>query len=403
MPIKILQSISTLLSIFIICSCQTMKTRNWTSDDLIISDQSTVASLAFPKSISFAQAAEDIDFLVFALSKGYGGREYAPEKSFSNAIQALRKISNVASLMEFHDQIDEALFLIPDNHLMAYYKGNVSKKRRDQDEAAHVGANNIRNPEKVWETRVDRVGKKKVLYISIVRFPNDQSEIWKGFISSVYSKMKTSDSIIIDLRGNSGGDDAKGIELAQVLFGHPIEHPIKRQYRSQTPETLALAINGLKVEIMNMNYEAQKVPDYVINKLVRSKESYSLSLKGQLPTEFIRTDKGTGSRSDPITGYKKPIYILMDRSCGSSCEFTIAAFEWHNHVKRVGENTSGTFHFSNAGMAILPNSKIKVKIPTQYSEYYDRRFIERIGFEPDIKVSPGDDAYVITKKIIAAY
>lgn len=390
------------MAVSILGSCQTMKTRAWTSSDLIISDQSSFESLAFPQIVSSDQAAEDIDFLIFALSKGYGGRRYVPGDSFSKAIESLKGISNVSTVKDFHDQIDEALFLIPDNHLSAYYKGNVSKKRHDQEAHGQVGTNNISNSEKIWETRIDRVGKKKVLYISIARFPDSESETWKGFIPSVLSQMKGADSIVIDLRGNSGGDDTKGMELAEVLFGHPFEHPIKNQYRSQAPETLALAINRGSVEIINAKQFGEKTPGYIVNDLKELKDSYSKASKGQLPPEFIRTNKGLGKRSDPVTGYKKPIYILMDRSCGSSCEFSIAAFEWHHHVKRVGENTSGTFHFSNSGTAVLPNSKIKVAIPTQYSEFYDRRFIERVGLTPDIRVSPGNDAYEETKDIINA-
>ncbi|WP_413613385.1 S41 family peptidase [Bdellovibrio sp. HCB-110] len=401
MRTKILQTQFALMVVFILCSCQSMKPKKWTSEDLIISDQT---SLVFPEKLSPEQAVEDIDFLIFALSKGYGGREYLPGDSFSKVIATLKQISKPSTVAEFHNQIDESLFLIPDNHLMAYYKGNVSKKRRDQFQldVGRVGANNIGNLEKVWAARIDRLGKKKILYISITSFPESQNEVWKGFINSVSTKIRNTDAVVLDLRGNSGGDDAKGMELAQLLFGHPFEHPIKRQYRSQTPETLALAINKIKIEINNKKYLGDKIPEHVVEELGDSKERYSMALKGQLPTEFIRTDKGIGKRSDPITGYNKPIYILMDRACVSSCEFTIAAFEWHNHVKTVGENTSGTFHFSNVGMAVLPNSKIKIRIPTQYSEYYDHRFIERIGFTPNVKVSPGDDAYEVAKKILSA-
>ena len=39
-------------------------------------------------------------------------------------------------------------------------------------------------------------------------------------------------------------------------------------------------------------------------------------------------------------------------------------------------------------------------VPSQYSEYYDHRFIERVGFTPDIQVSPDNDAYDVIKKIV---
>ncbi len=391
-----------LLTSFLLLSCQTNLSRKWNSNDLMISDEATVQSIAFPKSISADQASEDIDFLIYVLKSGYGGRSYAPNDSFAKAIDSLKTIPSSLSMSDFHQKIDESLFVIPDNHMRCYYLGKVSKKRQDYEDKSegNVGQNNIKDTSKIWETRTDKVGKKKILYISIVRFPSSESKIWSGFLTSVSSKMKSSDSIVIDLRGNSGGDDKKGMELAELLFGHPIEHPIKRQYRSQTPETIALITNRFALDIINIKYDNQKVPDYLVKDLNESKERYARALKKEIPIEFIRTDKGRGNKFTPVTGYKKPIYLLMDKSCGSSCEFTIAAFEWNKYAKRVGENTNGTFHFSNAGIAILPNSKFKVIIPSQYSEYFDQRFIERIGLSPDIRVNAGEDAYMQIKQVI---
>lgn len=404
MHAKSFQTVLVMVGLFIFCGCQT--TRTWTAGDLLISDQTSFESLSFPKTISPEQAAEDIDFLIYVLSNAYGGRQYVPANSFAKAITALKEIKNPSTIAEFHNQIDEALFLIPDNHMRAFYKGKVGRKRRDYEEETskgHVGVKNFNNAEKIWEARTERVGKKKVLYISFVRFPSSENPVWNGFISSVSAQLKKTDSVVIDLRDTLGGDDAKGMELAEVLFGHPFQHGIKRQYRSQTPETVALLTNNYTIPIINMKYGGEKIPDDLFKGRDDSKERYSRALKGEIPDEFIRTDKDRGSRLDSITGYKKPIYILMDRVCSSACEYTIAAFQWNSYVKRVGENTNGTFHFSNAGVAVLPNSKFKIYIPTQYTEYYDQRFIERIGFAPDIKVPPGKDAYEVVKKLIKGY
>ncbi len=386
----------SLSAILFLLSCQ-IKPKIWTPQDLVISDQT---DLNFARDLSAKQMAEDIDYLIFSLTRGYGGHDFAPNDSFSQSISALKNISKSANMAEFHNQIDDSLFIIPDNHLAAYFLGNVGKKRRiqKQQSVGRVGPNNIRDPRKIWETRIDSIGQKRILYISITKFPDSEDGIWTGFISSVSFLKKNADAIVLDLRGNTGGDDSMGMELATELYGRAFEHPIKNQFRNQSPEALALSVTDIQVQIINMNKMKEQIPPYLRKKLEEFNEKYNLSLRGQLPLNYIRTGKGGGSRFDRITGFKKPIYILMDRECGSSCEFTIAAFEWNKYVKRVGENTNGTFHFSNAGMAILPHSKIKVVIPTQYSEYYDRRFIERIGIHPDIKVEGGEDAYEVVKK-----
>ena len=262
-----------------------------------------------------------------------------------------------------------------------------------------VGKNNISTPSKIWEIRIDRIGNKNVLYISIVRFPDYENNIWNGFIPSVVKKTVFTEAIILDLRGNSGGDDAIAMDLAGALYGHSFEHPIKRQYRSQTAETLALQANRVKIEIINLKHDSLEVPKHLYNNYNKTIDTYNSAIKNDIPQEFIRQDKGYKTPKTS-TGFKKPIYILMDNKCGSSCEFAITAFEWNKKVKKIGENTSGTFHFSNAGTAVLPNSKIKIIIPSQYSELYNQHFIERIGLTPDIRVPLGEDAYSFTRKIL---
>ena len=278
--------------------------------------------------------------------------------------------------------------------------GRNSKKRISMYRIGNVGSNNISNPKKIWEVRNDQIGKKNVLYISIKRFPYPESDLWDGFIKSISTQLKKSDSLVLDLRGNQGGHDSKAMEMVELLYGHPFEHPITSQYRSQTPETLALAINYYKVEIINATSSNRKIPDYTFNYLNEATEFYESSISGKVEPEFIRRNKGGGKRSDPVTGYTKPIYILIDADCASSGEFLAASFQWHKYAKTFGENTSGTVHYSNYGIAVLPNSKFKVMIPAQYSEFFDKRFIERTGLTPDVKVAAGEDAYEAVKKII---
>ena len=386
------------MCVLFISSCQTVKPKRWTSQDIIISDK---VSLAFPKSVTSNQVEEDIDFLIFLLSEAYSGKNYLPGNYFSEAIKALNQISGDTELEQFHEKIDEALFLIPDNHLLSYYKGHDGKKRISMEKIGNVGKNNIKDPNQVWEIRNEKISNKNVLYISLTRFPNPDSDLWNGFLESVSNHLKTADSIVLDMRGNGGGYDKMGMELTALLFGHPYEHPIKRQVRFQSSESLALELNRSKISMINLSANNEKIPNYMLDELDRAEKNYNRALNGQIADMQILTGKGGGSRTEPVTGFKKPIYILVDAECGSSCEFVVAGFQWHNFAKTVGENTNGTFHFSNTGLAILPNSKIRVNIPSQYSEYFDERFIERVGFTPDIKLSAGEDAYEVVKTLIS--
>lgn len=396
--------IGFLTCLLCLSSCQSPQIKQFDSSELLLSNESSIDSLKFPQAITADQASRDINFLIYVLSNAYSGKKHISQETINAAVKAINAITlSQTEVADFHDKIDTALFMIPDNHLQAYFKGQVSKirQRYEANSQGKVGKNKIFNPQDVWEVQLEKIGNKKILYISLIKFPSYEDKIWQNFISSVSLNMQNSDSIIIDLRGNTGGDDTIGLELAGILYGHPFQHPIKRQYRTQTPEALALWANRFNIEMINRKADHQEIPSYLVNDFNESKNKYENAIEGKIPSEIIRTNKGLDKGSfDFGPGYKKPIYVLMDRVCGSSCEFTIAALEKHTKLKKIGENSSGTFHFSNAGIAVLPHSKIKIMIPSQYNEYYDNRFIERIGFTPDIKVPEGKDAYFFLQKLI---
>ena len=89
---------------------------------------------------------------------------------------------------------------------------------------------------------------------------------------------------------------------------------------------------------------------------------------------------------------QKPIYILIDSVCGSSCESTVDFFEYNPLVKTVGENTAGYIHFGNNGNVFLKNSGVNLQMAVSYNSYLDGRFIEKKGIVPKIAVPKGSNA-----------
>ena len=91
-----------------------------------------------------------------------------------------------------------------------------------------------------------------------------------------------------------------------------------------------------------------------------------------------------------------PVYVLIDRNCGSSCELTLEALEKLSYVQTIGENTTGVVQYGNVGALFLPSSHIVIRIPTQGSKYDDQRQVEKIGYTPKWKVPLGTDALEYT-------
>jgi hypothetical protein len=88
----------------------------------------------------------------------------------------------------------------------------------------------------------------------------------------------------------------------------------------------------------------------------------------------------------------RPIFILIDRQCAGACEATLGYFEGYIPLKTYGQNTAGRLHFTNQGQAFLPNSHIGVQLATEFTQFKDGRFVEKLGYPPVIHVPAGTDA-----------
>lgn len=398
-----LTTLSIFFWVFFFVSCSHLRSNPYepsgkkvllTASDLLVPDNQ---SLDVPTALTSEQIQADVATLVYALNAGYGGRSYVASAIFESAIHQLQAISEPMNPAKFRDKIDDILWQIPDNHLNARLNGEHALARKAALAPVFVGMNAISDKRKAWEVRVDSVGKKRVLYISITSFPSHEDAVWNGFIAAAQKILQDSDAMVLDLRGNGGGDDTYGYKLAELFYGGPFNHPIRRGYISQTPETIALASNVYRLQALRLKKKGELVPEYFDRLYRKQIEKLHLASSGQSPVSTVIEEPFGKYKFDSKKGYSKPTFILIDHGCGSSCESTTDAFETNPWVKKVGVNTLGMIHFGDVGALLLPNSKIQVQISTKYNEYYDKRFIEKVGITPDVVVPVGEDAYQFVK------
>src|SRR5690606_28631489 len=84
------------------------------------------------------------------------------------------------------------------------------------------------------------------LLISVTSFPSHTNPVWEGFLKRVSDLIPKSDLVILDLRGNGGGDDTIGKKLSDLLAGTNLETPYKPQWTSQTPESFQILVNSIE-------------------------------------------------------------------------------------------------------------------------------------------------------------
>lgn len=384
-----------LVSLILLTGCSTIRSekKELNPQDLILRDNVDLKDRAV---LEINEIKEDVRLLVYALENAYGGRKYVDQAKYNHAIAELEKIKhNVGtklSSVELRDLIDNILLKIPDGHLhIRSQQSGFSKAREDLERKPQVGRNIYLNKKIPWRLNYVFLKTKKIPVISITKFLDHKDEKWGGFKESVESIMNYSE-IIIDFRGNGGGDDTMGHWLASRLLGDKRASPLESTILSNTSSTAAIALNTVKLKILGLKIRNEKVPQYLNDKLSEKEKRYYTLLQNKENNEknVSETDLSIKNLGIPFKG---KVYLLFDAECASSCESTIDDFENVKNVTTVGENTAGDIHFGNMGMIVLPHSQLITQMATDYWKYKNGRFLELIGHTPDIKVEKCGDAF----------
>jgi len=338
-----------------------------------------------PEKLDLESIEKDISYLTYALRNAYSGYFYKNKLSIDKGINSLQtsllsiKTINPSSLCEL---MASSFRNVRDMHL-TFKLG--AHRCFEVDELGRVGDRKYSSDNKVYTVKVERHKKYKVLVIAISHFDSPSSIVWDGMLESINKNVNNVDVVVLDVRGNGGGDDAMGYQLAKALTGESnIVTPYGNLYKVVTMAGLQSRWNLFS----HLSYNAHSSEEERFFKSYIEKDK-ELFINSKNKTEIL--DKNI----KPIRFSKaiRPTFILQDKGCGSSCESSIDFFEYIKGVLKVGENTAGYVHFGNLGFVLLPESTIQVNIPSTFNSYRDGRFIEGIGIKPDIKVEKGDDAY----------
>ena len=257
---------------------------------------------------------------------------------------------------DFFDSIKSVIGSIPDNHISMSFNG-VRATTTKRKEYKNVGSNISQDADisfKMLKKDIAIIGFKKMLRT------DEFKDTIASFISEILPKSK---ALIIDLRGNSGGNSTYSYKFANYLCGTKIDS-YRKLYVRATPE-------------------AQKI----------QQQSSPNAFWAGLPEseDFIFFREGKNYSIDKNKAYMKPIYILTDRITGSSAEMFLLRMIHHPCVKVIGDNSAGMETFGNMGSAFLKNSQIKVAIGMNYRILFEDNF-ELNGYKPDIQCEDGTDA-----------
>lgn len=235
-----------------------------------------------------------------------------------------------------------------------------------------------------WE-RPNKYDCKKiqdnVVYMRLADFEDDIA------IVEMYKKndalLRTCEYLIIDVRGNGGGNDSAFLPLLEFCLPE-----------GKSADTLKDGIYDVGMEInysirncderiaMFEAYLKQDIPTDMRNMLVgmlaQLKENYG---KGFVICEEMEIE----SLSYVGTALPKKVFIITDEDCGSSGDSFVDIMRKSEKVTVVGRKTMGILDFSNCISADF--GEYKLIYPTSRSRYLDNSIQMRgDGIPVDIKI-----------------
>ena len=311
------------------------------------------------KKLTAKEVKQDVSIFARLLIRAYVGWPVLNVFIKRTVLKQLIDIYNNAheiTAQDFFDSIKSVIGSIPDNHISMSFNGvkAITTKRKKYK---NVGANISQKADisfKILKNNIAIIGFKRMV----------RTDEFKDAIESfIKETLKKSTALIIDLRGNSGGNSTYSDKFANYLCGTKIDS-FRKLYVRATPE-------------------AQKI----------QQQSSPNAFWAGLPEseDFIFFREGKNYSIDKNKAYMKPIYILTDRITGSSAEMFLLRMINHPLVKVVGDNSAGMEVFGNMGNAFLKNSQIKVFIGMNYRVLFKDNF-ELNGYNPDIKCTESTDA-----------
>jgi len=322
----------------------------------------------------------DLEVMLRILHESYAGSDYLPEGEFDNLIKSIKSIEFEDVRDSLYEQLKEIFSNVSDNHLKIWKRFEDRNIHRTEELNFPVGKNMA--AEKV----VSVVEEDNILKIALASFPMPNEPLWDGFLDKIKSSLYKSElkGIILDLRGNTGGNDHYGYEMAALIFGGPFNHPICSQAVLQTPLSyLAMSNTFYK---RNEEY-AQAYKGKYYHALEVEKSDKFKVYEGEKDKTLITTDC-----------INKPLFILIDPITKSSGESTALCFEDHPQVQYIGQDTNGCIEFGNVGLFVLPHSKVCIQISTHKNIFRDQRNFEKNGIQPHLFCETGVDALDVALK-----
>lgn len=352
-----------------------------------------------PAYLSPAEQRRDIDFLLRGMDEVYSGKRVDPQL-FQKFVKTMRgfqaQIHEDISADDFRVMIQFEVGMLEDGHLQFGYWEQT------------VAGNAARAPAVGRDYASVEIHKSKIGKIHVFRMPTFNPPEWEQgerIVEMVAESLPKADAIILDLRGNAGGYGFIPMKIGALLWGVPYRdgstiqnfpQPSLEVGRIEGPYAHALFRNMLVGSGTPFGQFVERqtragvwdriVSSYRWNEEAGFRKQWALE---SVPSDSVAEFNLEEKRIDPRNlGFKKPIFVVVNRNCASACELMVENLEAHPYATTWGENTMGAVQFGSVIDLVLPESQLTVSLATGYTIYKDGRKPDRLGYAPDFPLDP---------------
>ncbi|MEL6251903.1 MAG: S41 family peptidase [Bacteroidota bacterium] len=196
---------------------------------------------------------------------------------------------------------------------------------------------------------------------------------WRKFIKDAFTQMesKNIDKLILDIRGNGGGNSS----VQEFLFGYLTDKAAQRGPFQQTLKSQAVSeelrpyIGTWNKGMMDVSNRTQQMPN-----------GFYTFRKGGIINQQVKPKS---------KAFQGEVYVLADASNSSGTFFLLHYLKQNDLATIVGQESGGNMQGITGGQIFflnLPNSGIEVDIPV--IGYYPTEDRPNEGVKPDVEVKP---------------
>ncbi len=314
--------------------------------------------------------------------------QYTPTDGYAKTRQISILASNFSRYYQVHYGMDSifTIQLKKDNQKTEYtLKGLTNEEANDRSDERYKL---VKRSSKMLTYQVL---ENQVAYLKISSFDKEEikngKQNYKSFLKATFSEMreKNIDKLILDLRGNGGGEDNYGATLASYLLDKPFDYYLRMEAVTNkfryNEYSYQRGFNTMG-KLLKKDKQKPGTWTYNLSRQVKKQKPVKNPFKGEL---IMLINGGTFSASSEVAG------ILHS----------------NKRAMFIGDETGGGYYGNNSAMMYgiqLPNSKINYYLPViRYYVAVDHPPFKGRGLIPDIYIPETYEYYLTEQDEILEY